>query len=67
MIPTKVINYITSGRSEMVLEDGAVRELRLPDIGLTLAYPAHNPRHQAAPEVSQVAHSIPVVAASTGR
>ena len=67
MIPTKAINYITSGRSEMVLENGAVRELRLPDIGLTFVYPAHNPRHQVAPEVAQVTHTIPVVAASTGR
>ena len=67
MIPSKAINYSISGRSEMVLENGAVRELRLPDLGLILTYPAHNPRHQAAPEDSQVAHIIPVVAASTGR
>jgi hypothetical protein len=67
MILTEAINYSTSDRSEMVLEDGAVRELRLPEIGLTFDYPTHNPRHQAAPEESQVAHIIPVAVASTGR
>jgi len=67
MIPTTAINYSTSGGSELVLEEGAVRELRLPGIGLTFAYPAHNPRNQAAPEVAQVAHTIPVAVAKAGR
>jgi len=67
IIPTKAINYITSDRSEMVLEDGAVRELRLAGIGLALLYPAHNPRHQGAREVSQVAQNIPVSVAKAGR
>jgi len=67
MIPTKAFNYNTSGSSKMILEDGAVRELRLAELGLALAYPAHNPRHRAAPEVAQATHTIPVVAASTGR
>jgi hypothetical protein len=64
---TPGISYTTSGRSEMVLEGGTVRQLSLPQIGVTLDYPAHNPRHRAAPEEAQNARIIQVAAAGAGR
>lgn len=66
MIPTNAISEATSNRPEIVLEGGKVRELRLPLIGLTLLYPAHNPNHRAAPQEPQVSKIIPVAATGTG-
>jgi hypothetical protein len=67
LIPTRGISGTASDWSKIVLEGGTVRELSLPQIGVTLLYPAPNPRHQAAPEGSQVARNIPVDAAGAGR
>jgi len=66
-ILTNGIDEATSDRSEMILQDGAVRELSLPQIGLTLFYPAHNPRHLMASNKPQIAQIIPVAATGAGR
>ena len=66
-IQTVGMSYIKSGRSEIVMESGAVREVSLPQIGVSLHYPTHNPGHRAAPQEPQVAQIIPVAAAGAGR
>jgi hypothetical protein len=66
-ILTNGIGDATSNRSEMVLQGGTVRELSLPQIGLTLYYPAYNPHHLPASEEPQLAQSIPVAAKGAGR
>jgi hypothetical protein len=65
LIATRVISHTTSGRSEMVLENGNVRKLSLPQIGVSLDYPASN--HRAAPREPQLAQIIPVATAGAGR
>jgi hypothetical protein len=64
LIPTAAISIIKSGRSEMLLENGTVREVSLPQIGVSLHYPLS---HQAAPQEPQAAQVIPVTAAGVGR
>jgi hypothetical protein len=66
-IQTPGMSYIKSGRSEMVLDGGTVREVSLPQIGVSLHYPTPNPRHQAAPQALQAAQITPVAAAGTAR
>ena len=51
----------------MVLEEGTVREVNLPQIGVSLHYPSPNPRHWAAPQEPQAAHLIPITGAGAGR
>jgi len=67
LIATRVISHTTSGRSEMVVENGNVRKLNLPQIGVSLDYPANNPHHRAAPREPQLAQIIPVATAGAGR
>ena len=67
LIAPRVISNTTSGRSEMLLENGNVRKLSLPQIGMTFEYPAHNASHRAAPREPQLAQIIPVAAAGAGR
>jgi len=66
-IQTPGFSYIESGRSEIVMEGGAVREVNLPTIGVSLQYPLHNPRHRAAPRETQLAQMTPVAKAGAGR
>jgi hypothetical protein len=66
-IQTPGINYINSGRSEIVAESGTVREVNLPTIGVSLHYPTSNPGHRAAPREPQLAQIIPVAKAGAGR
>ena len=51
----------------MVLENGTVREVRLPGIGLTLKYPAHNEGRRAAPQEALAAQVTPIIAVGFGR
>jgi hypothetical protein len=67
LIPAPLITNNTSGRSEMVLEDGTVREVSLPQIGITLDYPANNPYHRAAPKEPQLAETVLVTAKGASR
>jgi hypothetical protein len=66
-IQTPVVNSMKSGSSEIVMENGTVREVNLPQIGVSLHYPKHNPGHRAAPQEPQVAQIIPVAATGKGR
>ncbi len=61
-----IIN-IKSGRSEIVMQNGEVREVNLPTIGVSLHYPAHNPHQGAAPQEMELARIIPATTASAGR
>jgi len=65
-IQTPGIDYIKSGRSEMVMEGGIVREVSLPQIGVMLHYPAPNRRHRA-PQEMEVTQVVPVAAPGAGR
>ena len=67
LIPTRGVSYVKSGPSEMVLEGGAIRKVKLPQVGVVLDYPAPNPRHRAAPQEPQLAQLIPVTAAGASR
>ena len=66
-IPARGFSYTTSGRSEMVMENGNVRKVSLPQIGVSFHYPAHNPGHRAAPHELQLAQVVPVAKAGAGR
>jgi hypothetical protein len=65
-IPTPITEHIKSVRSEMVLENGAVNEVSLPQIGVSLRYPAPNRRHRA-PQEMRAALVIPIATAGAGR
>ncbi|MGA3327561.1 MAG: hypothetical protein ABSF45_24115 [Terriglobia bacterium] len=67
LIQSSIVNDIKSGRSEMVLENGNVRKLNLPQIGVSFNYPAQNPGHRAAPKQPQLAQIIPIAAVGVGR
>ena len=66
-IQTVGMRNIKSGRSEIVMESGTVREVNLPTIGVNLHYPAPNSGHRAAPREPQLAQIIPVAKAGAGR
>jgi hypothetical protein len=61
------ISEIKSGRSEIVMQGGAVSQLNLPTVGVSLHYLTHNPGHRAAPREPQVAQAIAVGVAGAGR
>ena len=61
------MNYIKSGRSEIVTESGTVRDVNLPMIGVSLHYPTPNSGPRAAPREPQLAQVISVAAAGAGR
>ena len=67
LIPIRGSSDATSGRSEMALENGTIREVRLPQIGRTFVYPAHNAGHRAAPQEPLAAQMIPVAVMGAGR
>jgi hypothetical protein len=66
-ILSPVVNSLKSGRSEIVMESGTVREVNLPTIGVNLHYPTPNPGHRAAPQEPQLAQIIPAAKAGAGR
>jgi hypothetical protein len=67
IILSPAVNSIKSGRSEIVLESGAVREVSLPQIGVSLHYPMPNSGHRSAPQEPQLAQIIPVATAGAAR
>ena len=67
LIPAQRSSHSTSGRSEMALENGTVREVSLPQIGKIFVYPTDNAGHRAAPQAPQVARTIPITAVAVGR
>ena len=66
-VQTAVMSRIESGPSEIVTENGTVRDVSLPQIGVSFHYPAHNSGHRAAPRERQIAQIIPVATAGMGR
>ena len=66
-IQTPIVNSLKSGSSEMVVDNGTVRDVNLPQIGVNLHYPAHNAGHRAAPKQPEVAKIIQIVATGSGQ
>jgi len=66
-IQTAGMSYIKSGLSEIVMQNGTVRKVSLPQIGVSFQYPAHNSGHRAAPRELQLAQVTPVAKAGAGR
>jgi hypothetical protein len=66
-IQTVSMGNIKSGRSEIVMESGAVRDVNLPMIGVSLHYPMSSAGHRAAPREPQLAQIIPVAMGGAGR
>ena len=66
-ILTGSVNDMKSGRSELVMEGGTVRELRLPQTGVSFQYPSPNYRHRAAPQEALAAHTSSGAAPGAGR
>ena len=58
------VSSMKSGQSEIVLNGGTVREVRLPQVGVILQYPVPGSRHRAAPLEAQI---IPVAPVGAGR
>ena len=61
------MSYIKSGRCEIIAENGAVREVNLPQIGVRLDYQAPKSQHRAAPHEPLAARVIPIGAKGAGR
>ena len=57
----------TQKRSVIVVEAGFVRELSLPDIGESLRFAAHKPKHRQTREEEELAHTVPVLTAGAGK
>jgi hypothetical protein len=53
-----------SGHAVLTVEQGTVRTLRLPELGIVLQYMPQRPKHLTAPEEWQLAQFVPVVAAA---
>jgi hypothetical protein len=51
-----------SGHAELTVEQGSVRSLRLPGLGIILQYAPQRPKHITAPEERQLAQLLPVTA-----
>jgi len=66
-IETPGMSYIKSGRSEIVMESGTVRQVNLPTIGVSLHYPTHHPHHRAVPQEAQLAQTVALTMASAAR
>jgi hypothetical protein len=51
-----------SGHAELTVEEGTVRALNIPELGIVLQYAPQHPKHITAPEERQVAQLVPVKA-----
>jgi hypothetical protein len=60
MIPAQSYDKAYSGHAELTVEQGSVRSLRLPELGIVLQYTPQRPKHLTAPEERQLAHLVPV-------
>ncbi len=61
------LSDMNSGSSEIVAENGAVREMNLPTIGVSLHYVKHNSGGRRAPRQVPMAQIIPVVVTDNGQ
>jgi hypothetical protein len=62
MIPAQSYDETSSGHAQLTVEQGTVRTLRLPEIGVVLQYAPQRPKHLTAPEERQLAQLVPVTA-----
>jgi hypothetical protein len=64
MIEAQSYDKTTSGHAELTVEQGTVRSLRIPELGIILQYAPQHPKQLTAPEERQLAQLVPVTAAS---
>jgi len=64
MIVAQSYDKASSGRAELTVEQGTVRSLRLPELGIILQYAPQRPKQLTAPEERQLAQLVPITAAS---
>jgi len=64
MIVAQSYDTTDSGRAELTVEQGTVRSLRLPELGIILQYAPQRPKHLTAPEERQLAQLVRVTSAS---
>ena len=64
MIMAQSFDKTYSGPAELTVEEGTVRTLNLPEIGIVLQYAPRHPKQLTAPEERQLAQMVPVTAAS---
>jgi hypothetical protein len=67
MIMVGAVDDAKSGDSELFMEDGTVRELRLPQIGVSIEYAEPNSRHRADKQEQLAARKTSVAATGAGR
>jgi hypothetical protein len=64
MIEAQSYDKTASGHAELTVEQGTVRSLRIPELGIILQYAPQHPKQLTAPEERQLAQLVPVTAAS---
>jgi hypothetical protein len=62
MIPAQSTDKTYSGHAALSVEQGTVRSLRLPDLGIILQYSPQQPKHRTAPQERETAQLVPVAA-----
>lgn len=67
MVLTSGVSDAKSDRCEMILDDGAVREVNLPQLGVSLHYRSPNPRRRSAPQEVEASRVIPVAVVASAR
>jgi hypothetical protein len=63
MILAQSFDKSYSGHAELTVEQGTVRALNLPELGIILQYARQRPKHLTAPEERQLAQVVPVAPA----
>jgi hypothetical protein len=62
MILAQSFDKSYSGHAELTVEQGTVRTLNIPDLGVIYQYAPQRPKHITAPEERQLAQLVPVAA-----
>ena len=62
MIRAQAFDVTKSGETALSVEEGAVRSLQIPGLGIVLQYAAQQPKHRTAPKEREVAQLLPVAA-----
>jgi hypothetical protein len=60
MILAECYDKSSSGHAELTVEQGSVRSLNLPELGIVLQYTPQRAKHLTAPEERQLAQLVPV-------
>jgi hypothetical protein len=66
-IQTPSMSNISAGNSEIIMDGGAVREVNLPTIGVSLHYPVQHSGRRDSTREPQLSQNIPVSTFGVGR